>query len=422
MVLFKFSAMALVATSLIAPSTAHLTMNSPVPFGVDTLTKSPLANAKPGSPESDFPCKQRPGVYDITTMNNMKVGEPQLLSFDGTASHGGGTCQISVSLDPEPSANATWKIIQVFEGGCPTNLNGNSATHPFTYTIPNNFPNGRATLAWTWFNRIGNREIYMNCAPITVTGGSESLEYYDSLPDMYVINLPTSECSSVEMTNQKVPNPGQFILQDDTYSIGAASGPSCAASAAAQTQGVSNYDSTVVTDNGAATTAPASNGDVTGMPTGTPVASKAYSSPASSVAQTTAASQPAPSNGLLTISTAASSPLASSTPAQSPTTSTKDPAPVTSQPASSATFASPSASSNGTSNTTCSDEGAVVCSGTSLFGLCDHGSVVFMPVSDGTECMNGQVVKKRSLNSEGKRNVHLRLHARHLGSGVHDIK
>lgn len=163
MVLLKFSAIALAAVSLIAPSTAHLTMSNPVPFGADTLTTSPLANAKIGTPGSDFPCKQRPGVYDITAMNNMKVGDPQKLDFKGSASHGGGTCQIAVSMDPEPTANSTWKIIQVFEGGCPIDANGNAGTHPFTFVIPEKFPNGRATLAWTWYNRIGNREIYMNC-------------------------------------------------------------------------------------------------------------------------------------------------------------------------------------------------------------------------------------------------------------------
>lgn len=233
---------------------------------------------------------------------------------------------------------------------------------------------------------------------------------------MYVINLPTAECSSVEMTNQKIPNPGQFILQGDTTSIAPASGPSCSASAAAQTQGVKGYLSNTLS-NIAALSAPATDGDVTGKPTGTAAASSAYSAPASSPAEPTAQSQPATSSGPLTISTAASS-----VPAQSAPAPTQDPAPVPSKIAPSATVVPPSGGSNATSGTTCSDEGAVICSGTTQFGLCNHGSVVFMPVADGTECMNGQVVKKRSLVAKERRNAHARLHARHLAAGIHNTK
>lgn len=152
---FNYGTLASMALAFVTLGNSHLIMKTPVPFGVSTLNNSPLVDAKPGSSTSDYPCKQRPGVYDITKMNNMPVGAPQELSFEGSASHGGGTCQIAVTKDKEPTADSTFKIIQVFEGGCPIDSNGNGETHPFTFTIPENFPNGVMTLAWLWYNRIG---------------------------------------------------------------------------------------------------------------------------------------------------------------------------------------------------------------------------------------------------------------------------
>ncbi|KJX93528.1 hypothetical protein TI39_contig4297g00001 [Zymoseptoria brevis] len=216
---------------------SHMIMQHPVPFGVDTLDNSPLNNAKPGSAGSDYPCKQRAGVYNIGTMNSMPVESPILLNFTGSASHGGGTCQIAVSLDKEPRVESVWKIIQVFEGGCPTDQDGNTPPNKFQFQIPKGFPNGQATMSWTWYNKIGNREVYQNCAPIQVTGGSETKEVYESLPNLYLINLPTSECSTVETTDIEIPSPGQSIIKDSSAIKGAA-GPSCAASAAAQTLGM----------------------------------------------------------------------------------------------------------------------------------------------------------------------------------------
>lgn len=142
---------------------AHMKMATPVPYGQSTLNNSPL-DAK----GADFPCKQRTGVYDAEgASNTMALGSVQPLTFVGQAVHGGGSCQISVTYDKEPTASSTFKVIHSIEGGCPAkNQAGNegdsaSATDPDTYsfTVPTTLPTGTATLAWTWFNRIGNREM-----------------------------------------------------------------------------------------------------------------------------------------------------------------------------------------------------------------------------------------------------------------------
>lgn len=43
--------------------------------------------------------------------------------------------------------------------------------------------------------------------------------------------------------------------------------------------------------------------------------------------------------------------------------------------------------------TSCSTNGAVVCKGESMFGICNWGKVqTFQPVAAGTKCVNGEIV------------------------------
>ncbi|EMD01144.1 hypothetical protein BAUCODRAFT_52546, partial [Baudoinia panamericana UAMH 10762] len=189
---------------------AHIIIVSPEPFTSPAVTTSPLANLAPGSPGSNFPCQLAAGgSYKVGSRTQVAVGQEMPLAFSGSASHGGGTCQLAVTTDKEPSVSTQWKTFQIYEGGCPIAGDSSSGgTSNLTYQLPQGMINGDLTFAWVWMNRIGNRETYMNCAPITVTGGSSDSSVYDSLPNAYIINLPTSDCSSVEMSDLVIPNPG----------------------------------------------------------------------------------------------------------------------------------------------------------------------------------------------------------------------
>jgi hypothetical protein len=201
---------AVAACALLASSVnAHMVITSPVPYGQDSLSNAPL---EPDG--SDFPCKQRDGVYDLTKMNEIQVGVPNKLAFKGGASHGGGSCQLSVTMDEKPDKNSKWKVIHSIIGGCPNGASGNVDGSPnyaenptFDYTMPKGMPNGKYTMAWTWFNKIGNREMYMNCAPIHVSGGADNNDALDSLPDMFVANIGNG-CTVCEGQNFVFPQCG----------------------------------------------------------------------------------------------------------------------------------------------------------------------------------------------------------------------
>ena len=158
MAVFSKSAAAAVVAFLAASANAHMMMSSPVPYGKSTLNNSPLAGDG-----SDFPCKQRSGVYDAEGASNVAaIGEPQTLSFIGGATHGGGSCQVSLTTDLKPTKDSKWMVIKSIIGGCPSGAEGNLSGDPnsksastFQYTVPAGVAPGDYTVAWTWFNHIG---------------------------------------------------------------------------------------------------------------------------------------------------------------------------------------------------------------------------------------------------------------------------
>jgi hypothetical protein len=131
----------------------HISLQSPVPYGrPDTSPLNPSG--------SNFPCKTDNG-FGISRVTKMKVGDSQTISFAGTAVHSGGSCQLSLTPGFRPTVDSDFKVILSIEGGCP-GLNGQTTS--YDYKIPEEVPNGNYSFGWTWYNNIGNREIYMNCA------------------------------------------------------------------------------------------------------------------------------------------------------------------------------------------------------------------------------------------------------------------
>jgi hypothetical protein len=210
--------------SLAAVAYGHIKMVQPAPFDNAALLNGPL---EPDG--SNFPCKN-PNYGNIGTMNTYAIGSKAQLQLIGSAVHGGGSCQISVTYDNPPTKNSVWKVIHSIEGGCPArnqdaNYPEDSAEFPtpdtYDFTMPA-IPEGEAIIAWTWFNKVGNREMYMNCGPATITG-TGSADTYNALPDMMVANIGGS-CSTSEGVDIQFPNPGSSLEKNDKGAYGPPNG------------------------------------------------------------------------------------------------------------------------------------------------------------------------------------------------------
>ncbi|KAJ2720423.1 hypothetical protein GGI07_004610 [Coemansia sp. Benny D115] len=102
------------------------------------------------------------------------------------AVHGGGHCQFALSYD----GGKTFVVIHdelkyCFTGG-PSSSNSGTQLE-YSIKLPANLPSSdRVVFAWAWNNAIGNREFYMNCADVSIQGGSGLGSY--SGPEMLVAN------------------------------------------------------------------------------------------------------------------------------------------------------------------------------------------------------------------------------------------
>lgn len=68
-------------------------------------------------------------------------------------------------------------MLHSYVGGCPGSQGETLAFH-----LPGDVPSAEAALfAWTWFNNLGNREMYMNCAVVRVVGSGGGGQRYRPL-------------------------------------------------------------------------------------------------------------------------------------------------------------------------------------------------------------------------------------------------
>lgn len=162
---------------------------------------------------SDFPCKGYHKLEPQVSKATYKAGGQGSLKFaPGGALHGGGSCQISLSIDN----GATFKVIKSMIGGCPI-------TPEYQFTIPADTPSSNnALLSWSWFNKIGNREMYQNCGRVTIEGSAPgrhrraeiSKRAFSDLPDMFTCNIGNG-CTTKEGTNVEFPNPGTDVVRGE---------------------------------------------------------------------------------------------------------------------------------------------------------------------------------------------------------------
>ncbi|KIA75533.1 hypothetical protein HK57_00702 [Aspergillus ustus] len=200
--------------ALLASSTyGHIQMSNPYPI------RSPLNQAATGEKDysytnplstdgSNYPCKG----YANDPFNSVATysqGETYQIELQGSATHGGGSCQIALSYDQ----GKTFQVIHSMLGGCPLQTS-------YNFKVPADAPSGEALLAWSWFNKIGNREMYMNCAQVTIGGGAREAGFtsvsrrdaFSSLPPLFIANVNgPGQCKTIEGQEVNFPLPGPDV-------------------------------------------------------------------------------------------------------------------------------------------------------------------------------------------------------------------
>ncbi|KAJ5643466.1 uncharacterized protein N7484_005973 [Penicillium longicatenatum] len=160
---------ALLCSLLASTATAHMQMMKPYPI------RSPLNKDAKGQKDysytnplqasgSDYPCKGY-AKDDFDSQATYQQGQSYTMELDGSATHDGGSCQLALTYDQGES----FKVIESMLGDCPI-------AKKYDFQIPSDAPDGQALLAWTWFNKVGNREMYMNCAMVTIGGNANANE------------------------------------------------------------------------------------------------------------------------------------------------------------------------------------------------------------------------------------------------------
>jgi hypothetical protein len=222
----------LLVTGVLASSaSAHMQMSEPFPIrsplNKDSDGKKDYSYTNPLSTDgSDYPCKgYADDPFNATASYNPGGSYP--LKLAGSATHDGGSCQISLSYDKGKSFHVIHSIL----GGCPIDKE-------YEFTVPSDAPSGEALLAWSWFNKVGNREMYMNCAQVNIgsEGGGQSrvmidaadndqdidgnnatthatdAQGFDSLPPIFIANVNgPGKCKTIEGEEVDFPKPGPSV-------------------------------------------------------------------------------------------------------------------------------------------------------------------------------------------------------------------
>ncbi|KAJ9097351.1 hypothetical protein QFC19_006819 [Naganishia cerealis] len=205
----RFAALAAICAST---ASAHMQMSWPYPLHSTFNPKTPesakdYSMTSPLITDGVYPCKgfinNPSGSPYMDSVVSWKAGQTVNVTLAGTATHHGGSCQFSMSYD----GGSTWNVIQSYIGGCVTD----STT--IDVAIPSEAPSGDALFAWTWFNTAGNREMYMNCAAVTVANGGSGL----TGPTPFVANADVNECKTIENVDVVFPDPGSVIHFGGSY-------------------------------------------------------------------------------------------------------------------------------------------------------------------------------------------------------------
>lgn len=138
-------ALSLCTLSLLLPGAlSHMQMSEPSPLRDPHSNRSKEPKdyniLTPLHPDgSDFACKLYQFNTPLVSVATYEAGQTYPLKLLGSASHGGGSCQVSLSCD-----GRNFNVIKSIEGNCPLQKE-------YEFTIPPDVPTAsQCLLAWTW--------------------------------------------------------------------------------------------------------------------------------------------------------------------------------------------------------------------------------------------------------------------------------
>ncbi|CAI7634370.1 unnamed protein product [Penicillium glandicola] len=373
----------LILSGLLATTvSAHMQLSKPYPI------RSPLNTAASGEKDysytnplstsgSDYPCKGYANDK-FEAVATWQPGSSQEMTLEGSA------------------------VIESIEGDCPI-------AKKYEFDIPSDAPSGDALFAWTWFNKVGNREMYMNCAMVTIGGSGnrnatidsqdretkktptekgtqKASTSFSSLPDIFVANAgQAGQCVTIEGEAVHFPNPGPKL-------IGSAEGPGYKCSTNAPFL-ASGSDSQSSKPNSTTTTKAEGNPSTTGTTT-----TKAQKKPPTTVTTTTTVIKPKqkPATTVTTTTKAEKKPATTDTTTTKATSKIAQPFGTASASADTRVLSTEASSNNQFANyvTTWScHSGDLICAPDGLsFALCTNGKPIFMgSVAAGTLCRSGVI-------------------------------
>lgn len=213
------------AAAFFSSASAHLTMTDPPQWASVQESVTSGAQFPLKDDGSDFPCQSM--TAEEATLD-YELGSSQSLKLKGSAVHGGGSAQMIISYDFPPSSDTKkWRVLTSWEGGHPMSPGDNNYPANPELVVPGDYkfkihdflPKGKAIVAWSWFNKIGNREHYMKCATVNIGGGKDEVtgamdsDALKKLPTMFRANSGgDSPCTTPSGTDVKFPHPGTDVI------------------------------------------------------------------------------------------------------------------------------------------------------------------------------------------------------------------
>jgi len=238
----KFSATLLAAVAAIPFVNGHIKMTFPVPFDAENTS----VDLNPLAPDgSNFPCfVPADKMVFRSDASTLTAGSSAQIKLGGSAVHGGGSCQVSITYDLPPTKDSVYRVLKSFQGGCPeTNVGnraqGDAGSFELDFQVPSEVAAGKAVLVWTWFNRIGNREMYMRCAPVNIessTTDKNAINDDSKFPLMFKANIGAlaGGCKTKEPLEVTFPNAGPNVVgQGSVDNFGLDASTQCATGSSA---------------------------------------------------------------------------------------------------------------------------------------------------------------------------------------------